>query len=114
MRVIQRTTNPTRLIQIVVGLLLTLGGANLSLGTLGERYTGFGPLIGREVFWWALVVIVLLFVVFAERLPLSSIGFKRLSWGTLWAIPAGAALFIGIPLIHFCRLSAAPSAHELY
>lgn len=90
-----------RRLQIFAGLLLTLGGANLSLGNLGERYTRLGPLFGREVLWWVLLAIVLAFIASVERLPLSSIGFKRLSWGTLWAIPAGAALFIGIPIIYF-------------
>ncbi len=97
----QGSGSAARRVQILLGLLLTLGGASSSLGNLGERYTNLGPLFGREVLWWALLVIVLAFVVFVERLPLSSIGFKRLSWGTLWAIPAGAALVIGIPVIYF-------------
>jgi membrane protease YdiL (CAAX protease family) len=97
----RRTTNPVRRIQIIGGLLLSLGGANLSLGTLGERYTRLGPLLGREVLWWVLVVLVLLFIVFVERLPLSSISFRRPGWGTLWAIPAGVALFMGVPFIWF-------------
>jgi len=82
-------------------LLLSLGGANLSLGNLGEHYTRLGPLLGREVLWLVLVVIVLLFILFVERLRLSSIGFRRPDRGTLWAIPAGVALFMGIPLIYF-------------
>ncbi len=97
----QQTGIPARRFQIIVGLLLTLGGANIGLGSLGERYSGMGPLFGREVLWWALVAVVLAFILFVERLPLSSIGFKRPTWGTLWAIPAGAALAIGIPLIYF-------------
>jgi membrane protease YdiL (CAAX protease family) len=34
-------------------------------------------------------------------LRLSSTGFRRPDRGTLWAIPAGVALFMGIPLIYF-------------
>ncbi len=90
-----------RRLQILIGVSLTLGGANLALGNLGERYTGLGPLFGREVLWWALVAVVLAFILFVERLPLSSIGFKRPTWGTLWAIPAGVLLVIGIPFIYF-------------
>ena len=97
----QATRSTARRLEILSGLLLTLGGANLSLGNLGERYTRLGPLLGREVLWWVLVAIVLAFILFVERLPLSSIGFRRLTWGTLWAIPAGVALFGGIPLIYF-------------
>ena len=58
-------------------------------------------LVGREVLWWVLVAIVLIYIVFVERLPLSSIGFKRPSWGTLWGIPAGILLVIGVPIIYF-------------
>lgn len=97
----QRTGNGIRRVQIVIGLLLTLGGGNTALGSLGERYTRLGPLVGREVLWWVLVAIVLIYIVFVERLPLSSIGFKRPSWGTLWGIPAGILLVIGVPIIYF-------------
>ncbi|HUK19700.1 MAG TPA: hypothetical protein VLW65_24935 [Bryobacteraceae bacterium] len=69
--------------QIIVGLLLTLGGANLSLGNLGERYTRLGPFFGREVLWWALTGIVLAFILLVERLPLSSIGFRPPSFKLL-------------------------------
>ena len=51
--------------------------------------------------WWALVIIVLLFILLVERLPLSSIGFRRPTWKTLWAIPAGVLLVIGVPFIYF-------------
>ena len=88
-------------IQIVVGLALTLGCSNLSLGALGQRYSHLGPLLGREVLWWALTAAVVAYVLLVERRPLASIGFKRLSWGSLWAIPAGVALFMGVPFLYF-------------
>ncbi len=90
-----------RRLQILLGLLLALGGARSNLGNLGARCTELGPLIGREMLWWAPLVLVLAFVASVERLPLSSIGFKRLSWGTVWAVPEGAALVVGIPVIYF-------------
>lgn len=90
-----------RSLQIIAGLLLTLGCGNIALGNLGERFTGLGPLLGREVLWWVLAAVVLAFVRFVERLPFSSIGFKRPDRGTLWAIPAGIVLVIGIPIIYF-------------
>lgn len=97
----QRTASNKRRFQILIGLLLALGGANLGLGNLGERYTGLGPLLGREVLWWLLVIIVLVYILFVERLPLSSIGFKRPRWGTLWAIPAAVVLVGGIVSISY-------------
>lgn len=38
-----------RRVQILVGLLLTLGGANVGVGNLGKRYTRLGRLLGGEV-----------------------------------------------------------------
>lgn len=97
----KRTESWTRRTQIFGGLLLTLGCANLPIGTLGERYAHVGPLLGREVGWWLLVAIALAYVAWVEKLPLASLGFRRPSWGTLWAIPAGLALTFGITTIYF-------------
>lgn len=95
------TGSTARRLEILAGLLLTLGGANLHLGDLGERYSRLGPLLGREVLWWILVAIVLAFILFVEGLPLSSIGFRRPRWRTLWAIPVGIVTVMGVPIIYF-------------
>jgi len=97
----RRAASGTRRLQICAGLLLTLGGINISLGSLGERYSRLGPLLGHEVLWWALLVIVVLFVLLVEGLPLASMELKRPTPATLWAIPAGLALVVGVPFIYF-------------
>jgi membrane protease YdiL (CAAX protease family) len=60
----------------VIGLLLTLGCGSLPFGTWDHEFAGLGHLIGHELIWWALTASVLLFVLFAERRKLSSIGFR--------------------------------------
>ncbi len=71
-------------VKIVVGLFLTLGVANLPLGTWGERLIPRWPLVGHEVLWWLAVAVLILYVLLVERRPLSSIGFRKL---LLWDIP---------------------------
>lgn len=69
--------NGERSFKIVVGLLLSLGIALLPLGKWGRDYSGLGHLLGGELLWWIAVVILLLYVIFVERRPLSSLGFRR-------------------------------------
>lgn len=90
-----------RRVQILLGLLLTLGGANLPLGTWGERLTHLGPLAGREILWWVLVLVVLLYVHFVEKRPLSSIGFRRPGFRDILVAVATAILMVaGITIIY--------------
>ena len=91
----------TQRARILVGLLLSLGGANLPLGTWGARLGFFGPLLGREVLWWVLLGVLLVYVLLVERRPLSSLGFRRFGIrGVLTAIAAGILMVVGIGLIY--------------
>ena len=98
-----------RQLQIYVGLALALVLSNLGLAKYTEQITAFGPLLGREAFWWALVVIVLLYVVLVEGKPLSSIGFRRVTWktfviGFLGAVVSGGGITLiflyVLPVLH--------------
>ena len=81
------------------GLLLTLGGGNLLLGRV--HIPGLGPLAAREVLWWLAVIVVLLYGVFIERLPLSSIGFRAFGFRScLAAVSAGVVMLVGISMIY--------------
>jgi hypothetical protein len=75
---VRATRSNKRRVQILVGLLLTLGVANLPLSTWGGRLKVFGPLLAREVLWGLAVGVLLFYVLRVERRPLSSIGFRRL------------------------------------
>src|SRR5689334_1202458 len=56
----------------IVGLLLILPAWLLPLSRWGRAYSGLGGLLGNESFWWAAVVIILLYVGVVERRPFSS------------------------------------------
>jgi uncharacterized protein len=94
---------------LVIGLLIALGLPFCHLGELGTRYSGLGPLWGREVLWWALFAAILAYVLFVERKPLASIGFVRpgladIGLGILAAIVAvvgiGVIFTVVLPLLH--------------
>ena len=62
-----------------------------SLGLTGLLFDGtaIGPRIGREIVWIGFAAIILVWVTRVERLPLSSIGLIRPTWGTLgWGLAA--------------------------
>ncbi|HWD48611.1 MAG TPA: type II CAAX endopeptidase family protein [Rhizomicrobium sp.] len=89
-----------RRLQIIVGLLLALGLPFCHLGDLGRAYSGFGPLIGGDVLWWALFIAIIAYVMFVERLPLSSIGFRMPGvWDIVLGVIAGIAIFMGTGII---------------
>lgn len=89
----------TRPAQIVIGFLLSIGVAELPLGTWSERL--FGPLAGHEVLWGLAVVVLLLYVALIERRPLSSIGFRKFGfWGIVSAIVAGVLMVVAVVVIY--------------
>lgn len=90
-----------RRIQIIIGLLLTLGAGLLPLGAWGRTYSGLGRLVGNEVLWWVAVVIILLYVAFAERRPFASIGFRKPTiLDLVLAVIAGILMVAGIVFIY--------------
>jgi membrane protease YdiL (CAAX protease family) len=92
----------TRYPQIIIGLLLTLCVATfLPLGRWGIAYSGLGLPLGREFFWWVLVVVTLVYVAFVERRPFSSIGFRRPKiLDLILAVIAGIFMVAGIIVIY--------------
>jgi membrane protease YdiL (CAAX protease family) len=90
-----------RPIQIIIGLLLTLGAGLLPLGAWGRTYSGLGWLVGNEVLWWVAVVVILLYVVFVEHRSFSSIGFRKPKiLDLVLAVIAGVLMVAGIVLIY--------------
>lgn len=75
-----------RRVSVVIGLLIALGLPFCHLGDLGKNYTGLGPLWGSEVLWWALFIVILVYVLFVERRGLSTIGYR---WPNVWDIVLG-------------------------
>ncbi len=97
----QATRSNMRRVQILVGLLLTLGVASLPLGTWGAHLKVFGSLFSHEVLWWLAVGILLFYILRVERLPLSSIGFRKPKvWDILLAVFAGILMVVAIVVIY--------------
>ena len=56
--------------QIVIGLILSLGAGLMPLGTWGRATGLLGLLASGEIFWWAAVTVLILYVLLIERRPL--------------------------------------------
>ncbi|HTW35974.1 MAG TPA: CPBP family intramembrane glutamic endopeptidase [Rhizomicrobium sp.] len=86
-----QSRNENRIL-IVIGLLIALGLPFSHLSSWGKAHSGLGPLWGGEVFWLALFLLIVVYVLVVERKSLSSIGFRSV---TPMAIPiAIAAAFV--------------------
>jgi membrane protease YdiL (CAAX protease family) len=91
----------------VVGLLLAFALPELGLPRLLFADTPIGSRIGREIVWVALAAFMLFWITRVERLPLSSIGLVKPSWGTLgWGLAATVAL-IATVLLTFALIAPA-------
>jgi membrane protease YdiL (CAAX protease family) len=83
----------------VVGLLLAFALPELGLPRLLFADTPIGSRIGREIVWVALAAFMLFWITRVERLPLSSIGLVKPSWGTVgWGLAATVALIATVML----------------
>lgn len=96
-----------RRIQIVIGLLIALALPFCHLGDLGKTLLGGIGLFSGEVFWWGLFVLILVYVALVERLPLSSLGFRRPGvMDIVWAVVFAVAAVLGIGVIFSVVLPA--------
>jgi membrane protease YdiL (CAAX protease family) len=82
-----------RRITLLIGLALTLGSVLLHGNQFGERFLGMSKLASRDLFWWPLLIIMLLYVPLVERRPYASIGLRLPTWKTL-VLGVGAAVLI--------------------
>jgi uncharacterized protein len=92
----------SRRIVILIGLTLALIVPALGPTRYLPAVAGFDPIYVREWFWWALLVVVLVYVLVVERRSLASIGFRRPDWKTfVFGIAAGIVTVVGITTIYF-------------
>jgi membrane protease YdiL (CAAX protease family) len=86
----------------LVGLTVALGFAFLPVSEWEHEFASVAHLVGYEIVWWAVVAFVLGWVVFVEKRPLSSIGFRGLRKGdVLAALAVAAAMVAGLAAIYY-------------
>jgi membrane protease YdiL (CAAX protease family) len=86
----------------LAGLLLAWGLPQSDIAAMLSPGAGLSARVGRELTWWAFGLIMLLWIKRVERLPLSSIGLRRPTLGTL-----GFGLLFVIPMMASVMLSYA-------
>lgn len=85
----------------LIGLVLALLVPSLGPTRYLPNIPGIDPMYTREVFWWALFAIVLLYIRVVERRPLSSVGLHRATWKTaVFGIVFGIVAVLGITAIY--------------
>ncbi|MGB9330104.1 MAG: CPBP family intramembrane glutamic endopeptidase [Steroidobacteraceae bacterium] len=90
-----------RPILTLTGLVLALIVPSIGPTRYLPRVAGFDPMYVREWFWWALLALVLLYVLAIEKRPLTSIGFRRPTWRTVvFGIIAAIVATAGISVIY--------------
>ncbi|MBV8656727.1 MAG: CPBP family intramembrane metalloprotease [Burkholderiales bacterium] len=91
----------------VIGLLLTLGLGSLPYPVWDNEYAGPLHMVGNEAIYWALVALVVLYVLRIEKRPLASIGIRPMA-GRDWPIAIGfaAIMIVGIGTILLVVLPA--------
>jgi membrane protease YdiL (CAAX protease family) len=88
--------------QILAGLLFAFGFPMLPMSRWEHEFAGVGHLVAYDVIWWAAVAVTLLYVHFVERRPLTSIGFRAITWrGIAIAIGAAAVMIGGLAFIYY-------------
>lgn len=86
----------------VVALLVTLGCAGLLLSKVKNEFTSLRHFVGYEIIWWTLTALLLSYVRWAERQPLTSIGFRKPGlWNILIGIAAGIVILAGLAGIYY-------------
>jgi uncharacterized protein len=105
----EERSTPRAKILALCGLVLTLASGALPISSWLIHGNSIGRLLARDAIVWACAVIILLWLTCVERLPLSSIGFRRPNWkgivfGIITAIVITAIMVLQftviIPLFH--------------
>jgi membrane protease YdiL (CAAX protease family) len=83
----------------IIGLVLFLGLAALPLGRWLAPGQDLAARLANEAIWWAIGAAVVGWVLLVERLPLSSIGWRRPGWKSLlWGVGAAVLMMASVML----------------
>lgn len=96
-----------RSMSTVLALLLALAIPGLPISRWENEFAGVGHLLGYELIWWILILSVVFYVREVELRPLSSIGFRKVSfWDVLIGLVAGLVILAGIAGTYYGLLPA--------
>jgi membrane protease YdiL (CAAX protease family) len=91
----------------VIVLLVSLACAGVLLAKIRNEFAGPGHFFGYELVWWVLVALLVSYVRWVERRPLSSIGFTNPGIrNVLIGVAAGIVLLAGLAGIYLVILPA--------
>jgi len=91
----------------LVGLVLTLVLGSLPYPVWDDEFADTAHLVCNEIIYWTLVAVTLGYVVFVERRPLASIGFRRVGIvDGLCGVGMAIATVAGLAALYFVVLPA--------
>ena len=91
----------------LVGLVLTLVLGSLPYPVWDDEFADTAHLVCNEIIYWTLVAVTLGYVVFVERRPLASIGFRRVGIvDGLCGVGMAIATVAGLAVLYFVVLPA--------
>src|SRR5262245_46018268 len=86
----------------IVGIIITLGFPNLPISQWMDEFAIVAHLVGYELIWWAMVVMVFLYVVLLEERTGASLGFRALrKFDLIIAIVSAIVMCAGLAAIYF-------------
>lgn len=96
-----------RIIQILVGLILTIVVGSLPFPIWDNEFADTAHLVGNEFIYWTLVAATLAYVIGVERKTLCSIGFRKPALRDgLAALAVAVATVAGLAAIYFVLFPA--------
>lgn len=91
----------------LVGLFLALVVPALGPTRLLPSIGGVNAIYVHEIFWWALLAVIVVYVLVVEKRPLASVGLRLPSWKTFaFGILVGIVGVVGITFIMLAALPA--------
>jgi hypothetical protein len=78
----------------ILTALLVIVILQAPIGGLLVRGNTFNAQVGREAVFWALTLMLILYIAVVERRPLSSVGLSRPTWKTVTSGIVGAVVMV--------------------